>query len=130
MAWNSSNTGAATIGASSGIAVGVGAGATNISASLGGVTSNLFPLTVIAATIETPSTPNPANGAIGVSRTTSLSWTESQAVDSMDVYFGTSTTPPLATKTTGRTYTPSGLAITTTHYWRVVAKLGALTRAR
>jgi hypothetical protein len=48
--WSSSNNSVATI-AATGVALGVATGSTNISASLGGVTSNSFPLTVTAPTL-------------------------------------------------------------------------------
>ncbi len=44
--WNSSSPGVATIGANTGLASGVAAGSTNITASLNGLTSNLLSLTV------------------------------------------------------------------------------------
>ena len=74
---------------------------------------------------DPPSSPNPADAATGLSRNVTLSWTLNQVVDSMDVYFGTSTSPPMVANTTARSHTPSGLVASTTYYWRVVAKLGA-----
>src|SRR6202000_289481 len=47
--WNSSNAAAATIGVN-GIAAGVAAGQSNISATLSGIASNTFALTVTAGT--------------------------------------------------------------------------------
>src|SRR5439155_24570974 len=48
--WKSSNLAAATFGAGTGLAKGVGAGSSRISASLNGVTSNTLPLSVTAPT--------------------------------------------------------------------------------
>ena len=49
--WSSSNSGVAII-AATGLATAVATGSTNISASLGNVTSNLFPLSVTSATLS------------------------------------------------------------------------------
>ena len=82
-----------------------------------------------ATLVEIPSAPSPADGAVGVSRNVTLSWTENQAVDSMDVYFGTTNPPPFVTNTTAKTYTPVTLNSGTTYYWKIVAKVGAATGA-
>jgi len=50
VSWNSSNTGAATIGLNTGLASGVGVGTSNITAKLGSITSNTVVLTVTQAT--------------------------------------------------------------------------------
>jgi uncharacterized protein YjdB len=67
--WSSSNPGVATISnasGSSGLASAAGTGSTNISASVGGVTSPAAPLTVTAATLVsiqvTPPSPSIASG--------------------------------------------------------------------
>ncbi len=67
--WASSNTGFATIGASTGLATGVAVGTTQISATLGSVTSPNDPLTVTAAAVTlqsiavTPAAPSISAGA-------------------------------------------------------------------
>jgi hypothetical protein len=69
-----------------------------------------------------PSNFFPANGAKNVSLATTLSWTEAANTDSCDVYFGTSSKPPLAANVTGAAYNPGTLRAKTTYYWQVVAK--------
>jgi hypothetical protein len=69
-----------------------------------------------------PSTPSPANGATGVSTAPTLSWTAGANTNSYDVYFGTSSSPPLAGNTTATSYPRSGLSSGMTYYWQVVAK--------
>jgi len=56
-----------------------------------------------------------------------MAWNASSGATSYDVYFGTSTAPPLATNTTDITYTPGALASGTTYYWAIGARnrLGA-----
>ena len=51
-----------------------------------------------------------------------LSWTASSSASSYDVYFGTSTPPPMVTTVTSNSYTPSTLTPGLTYYWMVVAK--------
>ena len=67
---------------------------------------------------------SPANNATGVPTSTSLSWGISSGATSYDVYFGTSSQPPLATNTTGTSYTPGTLSAGTVYYWQAVAKNG------
>ena len=73
-----------------------------------------------------PSTPSPANAAIDVSLTPTLSWICSDPEGdplTYDVYFDTSN-PPTAQASTGQTDTtfiPGTLNSTTTYYWKVVA---------
>ena len=77
---------------------------------------------------QVPSNPDPVNRAIGVSATPTLSW---QCIDpdgdslTYDVYFGTSTNPPLVKSDLENTiYDPGILNYSTTYYWKVVAKDG------
>jgi len=77
---------------------------------------------------QVPSNPDPVNRAIGVSDTPTLSW---QCIDpdgdslTYDVYFGTSTNPPLVKSDLENTiYDPGILNYSTTYYWKVVAKDG------
>lgn len=69
-----------------------------------------------------PSNPTPTNGATGVSVNAGLSWTASTNATSYDVYFGTSSIPPLTANVTGTTYYPSGLTASTNYFWMIVAR--------
>jgi len=75
---------------------------------------------------EVPSLIDPADKAIGVSATPTLSWVCSDPDgDTLvyDVYFGTSSTPPLVKKDLAVTsYDPGILNNSTTYYWKIVAK--------
>lgn len=74
-----------------------------------------------------PSNPNPANGAVDVRwGTTTLSW-ECGDPDgdplTFEVYFDTNPTPTnLATVTSQKSYYPGELDLSTTYYWKIVAK--------
>jgi len=69
-----------------------------------------------------PGSPNPANGATGVSTTAILSWSAANAT-SYDVSFGTANPPPqVLTGTTSTSYSPSNLVADTTYFWQVVAR--------
>ena len=75
----------------------------------------------------TATTPAPSDGAAGVSTTTALSWTATNA-SSYDVRFGTSSSPPVvATNLTTPSFTPSPLANNTTYFWQVVSRNAAGT---
>src|SRR5262249_29264281 len=54
-----------------------------------------------------------------------LTWTPGSGSTSSDVYFGTSSTPPFVTNTTGGSFNPGGLLSGTKYYWRIVAKNSA-----
>jgi len=77
---------------------------------------------------NTPSNPNPANGATGVDLNKDLSWTggdpdPTHDTVTYDVYFGTSSPPPLVSpghSTT--TYDPGTMSAGTTYYWQIIAK--------
>ena len=80
--------------------------------------------------LEPPSTLNPPpaisgefppNNSTGVyTDITDLSWNPNGLTDTYDVYFGTSTSPPLVgDDQTATTYDPGTLATNTTYYWRV-----------
>ena len=72
-----------------------------------------------------PTNPNPANGAARVSSMPILSWTATSA-RSYDVFFGTSNPPPLvASGLSSASYSPSGVAVLTPYYWKVVASNSA-----
>lgn len=75
---------------------------------------------------NTPLNPSPANNATDVSISTSLSWTCSdpdQDPVTYDVYFGTSSSPPLMTSNiTTTTFSLASLITNKTYYWKIVAK--------
>ncbi len=80
---------------------------------------------VFSVTAGLPPAPvltSPANGATGVVLAPTLTWNASAGATSYDVYFGTAASPPLATNTTGTSYSPGTLTAGTTYYWQVVAK--------
>jgi fibronectin type 3 domain-containing protein len=68
-----------------------------------------------------PSRPFPASWSTGVPISPTLSWTDMSS-DSYEVYFGTSSNPPLVTITSSTTYSPSTLSCNTYYYWKIVAK--------
>ncbi len=80
-----------------------------------------------------PSNPVPANGATNQLVTTTLAWQSSDPdghAITYDVYFGTTSPPPLiASNVTTKTYAPGLLAFATTYRWKIVARdeLGATT---
>jgi subtilisin family serine protease len=89
----------------------------------GSNTSATWSFTTLVAGPPAPVLSGPANGATGVSATaTVVSWGASTGATSYDVYFGTASTPPLATNTAGTTYSPGTLSAGTVYHWRVVAK--------
>lgn len=70
---------------------------------------------------------SPANGATGIATVATLAWDASWSATSYDVYFGTTSPPPLVANTPGTSYTTGTLTAATTYYWAVGArnKLGA-----
>jgi hypothetical protein len=60
-----------------------------------------------------------------------LIWNAASEATSYDVYFGTSSVPPLLTSTTGTSYAPGALSANTTYYWRILARnsVGSSTSA-
>jgi hypothetical protein len=83
-----------------------------------------------------PADPFPLNGATQVSFNPSpvLSWRFGDAnlddILTYDIYFGTSSPPPLVSLNQAETiYTPGSLALFTTYYWQVVAKDSATQTA-
>jgi endo-1,4-beta-xylanase len=90
----------------------------------GTTTGNIwsFTTTTVAAPGKATS-PNPSNGATGVDITTDLSWTAGSGATSRDVYFGTASSPPLASSSqTGTTYDTGTMANNTRYYWRIDEK--------
>jgi hypothetical protein len=73
-----------------------------------------------------PSNPSPADHAIGISTGADLSWTggDPDIGDTVtsDVYFGTSTSPPLVSNDqAATTYDPGTLSYNTHYYWKIMA---------
>jgi hypothetical protein len=69
-----------------------------------------------------PGNPQPANGATAVSTTPQLGWSAAPVGTTFNVDFGTQNPPPqVATGLTSSSYSPGGLAPSTTYYWRVTA---------
>jgi hypothetical protein len=79
------------------------------------------------AALPAPALASPANGAAGVSLTSTLSWSASSGATSYDVYFGTSPTPALLANTMATSYTPATLTSNTAYHWQVVAENSAGT---
>jgi uncharacterized protein (TIGR03437 family) len=71
---------------------------------------------------DVPANPSPADGATGVGRVPTLTWTPATGATSYDVYFGAASTPPLVGNVTAASYTPGVLAPATKYYWKVIAK--------
>jgi hypothetical protein len=74
-----------------------------------------------------PSNPNPSTGAVSQSISPTLSWTcsdpDGDAI-TYDVYFGTATDPTttISTNQTATSISRTGLAYSTTYYWKILAK--------
>lgn len=68
-----------------------------------------------------PSNPSPANGAVGVSLTSTLTWTPSDGAASYDIYLGTS---PLSLRAmiNGSKHVIGPLNPGAKYYWKVVAR--------
>jgi hypothetical protein len=81
-----------------------------------------FAETVLAST--PPSAPvltSPANGATGLAIPLTLTWQASSGAASYNVYFGTTSPPPLAMQTSATSYNPGTLSLGTVYYWSVTA---------
>jgi phosphatidylserine/phosphatidylglycerophosphate/cardiolipin synthase-like enzyme len=92
-------------------------------------TSGFVPFTPLAPT--NPAYSAPSNGAAGLPYTVTLKWDGGNWAYKYDIYFGTSSNPPLlagdvplGSPETGvmESYTIPNLAPGTTYYWRVVGK--------
>ena len=80
-----------------------------------------------SSSIAAPVLTAPANGATGVSTGASLTWNTASGATSYDVYFGTSSAPPLVATIATTSYKPATMAAGTRYYWRVVAKNSAFS---
>ncbi|MCC5924706.1 MAG: T9SS type A sorting domain-containing protein, partial [Crocinitomicaceae bacterium] len=65
---------------------------------------------------------SPLDNASGISTSGDLTWQAVAGADEYDVFFGTSSTPPLVATTTAISHPVSGLLNNTTYYWRIVPK--------
>lgn len=78
--------------------------------------------------LSCPTTFFPANNSSGINGVTgtTLSWSNGGGATSFDVFFGTSTTPPLVSSSqTTLSYATGTLNDSTTYYWRIVPRNGA-----
>jgi hypothetical protein len=76
---------------------------------------------------ESPASPTPATGATNVGTTQTLTWTATGA-NTFDVNFGTSNPPAsVVTGQSATSYSPAGLANSTTYFWQIVAHNSAGT---
>ena len=75
---------------------------------------------------NTPNTPDPADGETNVGLDEDLSWIGGDPngdTVTYDVYFGTSSPPPLVSSgQSGTTYDPGTMSFGTTYYWKIVAE--------
>ena len=96
----------------------------------GGITQGPVWTFTTAGTLEEPGkavSPRPADGAIGVTQSTELSWDSGGRATSYDVYLGTDPVlgaSELQQTQATRTYHPRGLRAGTRYYWRIDAKNG------
>jgi hypothetical protein len=65
------------------------------------------------------SSPSPADSAVDVSITATLSWTAGAGADSHDVYFGTTSPGSFQGNQTATTFDPGTMDNDTTYYWRI-----------
>ncbi len=73
--------------------------------------------------LPSPVLSSPANGATGLSPSTSLSWSSVNGSNGYTVYLGTTNPPTSSTISTGTSFTPSTpLTQGSTYYWRVASR--------
>ena len=65
---------------------------------------------------------SPSNGTTNISISPTLTWPASTGATSYDVYFGTSSNPPLVTNVSVTSYSPTTLINSTLYYWKIVPK--------
>ncbi len=71
----------------------------------------------------------PANGAADVALTPTLSWNASNGATSYEVFFGTTSSPPLVASGGATSYSPGTLNSGATYYWSVTAANSVATAA-
>ena len=77
---------------------------------------------VVLAPPQAPVLVSPANEVTDVLASPLLSWGASFGTVSYDVYFGTSSSPPLVSNTAGTSFAPGALNPDATYYWQIVAR--------
>ena len=80
------------------------------------------PTIISLSTLAPPTLISPANNAVGISLTPTLSWSDVGWALSYDVYLGTSASPPFVGNTLQTSFSPAPLSSGTVYFWRVVAK--------
>jgi fibronectin type 3 domain-containing protein len=80
-----------------------------------------------SATLAAPQLTSPVNGSTGLGATTALAWTAVNGATAYEVYFGTSSNPPLVATTSSVNYTVATPGAGQKYYWRVLAKGAAST---
>ena len=63
--------------------------------------------------------PSPADGAIAIGLDKVLSWTPGVTAATRDIYFGTTSPPPIVGNQADGSFDPGALALDTTYYWQV-----------
>ena len=82
-------------------------------------------MALVFQTSAAPSAPtltSPADTATGVTIPVTLAWNPAPAATAYDIYFGTTNPPSLATADQVATTAPVTTAVSTTYYWKIVAK--------
>ncbi len=84
--------------------------------------SDVWEFTTVDGPPGTPSNPSPADGAVDVSATGDLDWSDCSGTDTYEVYLDENPTPTTKVgETTDSTYSPA-LGFGTQYYWKIVAK--------
>jgi len=95
-----------------------------------GTASQLAVFGLAGSLPSAPALLTPANGATGVNVFPSLTWTAANGATSYDIYYGTSSPPPLLGNQTSTTYNLAGQQEgNTTYYWMILGRNAAGTAA-
>jgi len=95
-----------------------------------GTATQLAVYGLVGSLPSAPALVGPANGATGVNVFPSLTWNPANGATSYDIYYGTSSPPPLLGNQTSTTYTlPLQQEGNTTYYWMILARNAAGTAA-
>lgn len=87
--------------------------------------ANTANLTAYIGTPAEASYQSPGNGASTLPLNTQISWETADGANSYDVYFGTTTPPPLlCSNYTSTSWDPGTLNCSTTYYWRIASVNG------